>query len=53
MILSATLLPIKAPVTSTVFLNISVLDSLTLSRRFGSYLLLTFLPIFLAKHKDP
>ena len=54
-ILSATLLPIKPPVASAVFLIAlfeavfiaSVVDFLALSRSFWPYLLLKFVPFFL------
>ena len=64
-ILLAILLPIKSPVASAVFsialfkavLNSSVTDCLAWLRRFWIYLslkfLLIFLPIFLAKDKNP
>ena len=64
-ILLAILLPIKSPVASAVFsialfkavLNASVTDCLAWLRRFGLYLslkfLLIFLPIVLAKDKNP
>ena len=60
-ILSAILLPIKSPVASAVFWTAlfeavfiaSVVDFLTVSRSFWLYLLFKFLPMFLAKDKNP
>ena len=60
-ILSAILLPIKSLVVSAVFwialleavFIASVADFLAESKLFYSYLLLKFLPIFLAKDKNP
>ena len=60
-ILSAIWLPIKSPVAWAVFwialfeavFITSVVDFLALSRRFWLYLLLKFLPMFLAKDKNP
>ena len=60
-ILSAILLPVKSPVPSAVLLIAlfdavfiaSVVDYVALSRSFLLYLLLKFLPIFLAKDKNP
>ena len=59
-ILSAILLPIKSPVVSAVFwialfeavFIASVADFLALSIRFYLYLLLRFLPMFLAKDEN-
>ena len=60
-ILWAILLPIKSPVASPVFwialfeavFVASVVDFLGLSRSFWLYLLFKFLPMFLAKGKNP
>ena len=60
-ILSAIFLPIKSPVASAGFwvalfeavVIASVLDFLALSRSFSLYLLLKFLPMFLANDKNP
>ena len=60
-ILSAILSPIKSPVASGVFsislfeavFIASVVDFFALSRKFWLYLLLKFLPMFLAKDKNP
>ena len=59
-ILSAILLPIKSPVAFAVFwialfdavFIASVVGFLALSRSFWPYLLLKFLPMFLAKDKN-
>ena len=59
-ILSTIFLPIKTPVASAVFWTAlfeavfiaSVVDILAPSRSFWPYLLLKFLPLFLAKDKN-
>ena len=59
--LSAILFPIKSPVASAVFwialfetvFIAFVVGFLALSRSFWLYLLLKFLPMFLAKDKNP
>ena len=61
LILSAIWLPIKSPVVSAVFwitlfeavFIASVVDYLAIWRSFWPYLLLNFLPMFLAKYKNP